>query len=320
MRDKRYTVAVATKKTDSDSSSSLCFRDVTMKSLPEISRILHTCYSSRTCDYTVGGIFMWIKYFSYQYCIVEDTLFIRGDLENHPGVKAFSLPVGPMPIEKAINMLKDYCKANNETLRFSAIPEDRLTDFRNFGLSDTEELTDWADYLYEADALASFSGKKLSKKRNHFNRFVADNPNYMIQDIRDCNINDIREAYSSRADESDLQMASAIEEHNEVFSVLENLREYPFEGIVLRDESGSIAGFTMGEVIADTLYVHIEKINKDVAGAGETINRLFVERMKAEHPEIRFVNREEDTGDEGLRRAKESYHPVMMLRKYNIFL
>lgn len=293
---------------------------ITMESLPEISRILHRYSSSRTCDYTVGGIFMWVDFFDYRFCIYGNTLFICGDLENRPGVKAFSLPVGEMPIENAINLLREYCSENGMKLRFSAIPEDRLSDFRCFGLKDTEELTEWADYLYEAESLARLAGKKLSKKRNHFNRFIADNPGYSVSDIRDCDRKELKAAYTSWTDISDLTSPSAVEEHNQVYTILENPDAYPFEGIVLRDGKGRIAAFTVGEVIGDTLYVHIEKIDKETAGAGETVSKLFADRIVTEHPETIYINREEDTGDEGLRQSKLSYHPVMLLRKYNILL
>ncbi len=75
---------------------------------------------------------------------------------------------------------------------------------------------------------------------------------------------------------------------------------------------------TLGEVVGDTLYVHVEKMNHDVAGAGETINKLFAENMVSRYAGLRYINREEDMNDEGLRFAKESYHPVAILDKCNV--
>ena len=74
----------------------------------------------------------------------------------------------------------------------------------------------------------------------------------------------------------------------------------------------------MGEVIGDTLFTHIEKMDHEVPGAGETINKLFAEHILTKYPEIRYINREEDAGDEGLRQAKLSYHPAIILNKYDI--
>lgn len=324
MPERTYTVAVAERRQSrchrDNRGYCLDFRRITADALPEISRILHKYPTSRTCDYTIGGIFMWIRFFGYEYCIVDDTLFIRGDLENRKGDKAFSLPVGRMPIDSAIYLLKQYCNTNCCELKFSAIPEDRLDDFRNVGLSSAEELRDWADYLYDAESLATLGGRKLSKKRNHYNRFVTDNPGFFTEDIHFTDPARLSEAYSSWLRPEDIALRSAAEEHEQTSLILDSLGDYPFDGITLHDGKGNIVGFTIGEVIRDTLYVHIEKINKDCAGAGESINKLFVEKMLKEHPQLKFVNREEDTGDEGLRRAKESYHPLLMLRKFNVWL
>lgn len=76
--------------------------------------------------------------------------------------------------------------------------------------------------------------------------------------------------------------------------------------------------FTAAEIIGDTLIIHIEKMDHEVAGAGETINKLFAAEMLHRHPQLRYINREDDAGDPGLRYAKESYHPLRLLRKFNV--
>ena len=105
-----------------------------------------------------------------------------------------------------------------------------------------------------------------------------------------------------------------------MLDVLLNYGDYPFEGAVLRDGHGRIVAFTAGEVIGDTLVLHIEKMEHSISGAGETINNYFARYMLARHPEIVYINREDDSGDPGLRYAKQSYHPALMLRKYNVLL
>ncbi|MDE6611839.1 MAG: phosphatidylglycerol lysyltransferase domain-containing protein, partial [Muribaculaceae bacterium] len=102
--------------------------------------------------------------------------------------------------------------------------------------------------------------------------------------------------------------------------VLGNYSHYGMEGAMLRDGSGEIVAFTAGEIIGDTLVLHIEKMRHSVAGAGETINQLFAGRMLERHPGLLYINREDDAGDPGLRYAKESYHPAFKLRKYNVLL
>lgn len=301
----------------STTASPLRFKKITLADLPEINRILQGS-TSRTCDCSIGGIFMWIDYFDYSYCIYRDTLFIKGVSELYPDKPAFSLPLGKMDVANAINLLKQYCKENNIKLRFSAIPEDRLDEFRSVGISDVEQLVDWGDYLYDITTLATLSGKKMSKKRNHVNRFEIENPGYSLEAITPANVHRLKVEFDSWLSPEDLDRQTAVEEHRQVVNVLENLVCYPFEGLILRDKDKRPVAFTLGEVIGDTLFVHIEKMRHDVAGAGEMINKSFANYMHERHPDLKFANREEDTGDLGLRKAKESYHPEMILKKYDI--
>lgn len=294
----------------------LKFKPVTLADLPLINGLLQTGIS-RTCDYSVGGIFMWIDYFSYEYCVVDDTLFLKGRTENCRVETSFMVPVGAMPLPRAIELILDYCQAKNLRPVFSAVPEDRLealTDVLGEAVQ-IEPLDDWSDYLYRIDALATLSGKHLAKKRNHLNRFKAENPNYIFEPL-DYRLLPEVELFMAGTDEPDSPMAAY--ERQECRRVLNHYTSFPFEGAVLRGEAGDIEAFAIGEVIADTLYVHIEKIRHDASGAGAAICSLFAAYMLHRHPSLRYVNREEDCGDEGLRTAKEQYHPVALLHKYNV--
>ena len=79
-----------------------------------------------------------------------------------------------------------------------------------------------------------------------------------------------------------------------------------------------LVAYTIGDVIGDTLHIHVEKAERTVAGSFEAINKLFAEAVCARFPEIRYINREDDAGDPGLRYAKQTYHPLYLLKKYNI--
>jgi hypothetical protein len=167
--------------------------------------------------------------------------------------------------------------------------------------------------------LATLAGKKLQKKRNHVNRFIAENPHYRFEDITSENIQEVatffKELTSTEADDESLM---AVYEANMVSRVLAAGNELGFDGALLRGESGDIVAFTFGEVIGDTLHVHIEKMRHDVPGAGVSITKMFAESMLQRHKQVRYVNRQDDAGDEGLRRAKQSYYPEFILKKYNI--
>ena len=183
--------------------------------------------------------------------------------------------------------------------------------------SSVQQLADWSDYLYEASALATLSGKKLGKKRNHVNRFEAENPGYTFEPLTPELIPAVKEFFLARHLPLSKPALADIE-REQVMQVLSTPGLFGFEGAVLSTPANGIVAFTLGEVKGDTLFVHIEKMDHEVNGAGETINKLFAEMMTGRHPGLIYINREEDVGDPGLRHAKESYHPAELLAKYNV--
>ena len=262
---------------------------------------------------------MWVDRFDYEYCVYADTLFLKGVSETDSSVTAFSLPVGQLPLEYGVALIKDYCRYYGIRPVFSAIPEDRIDYLRSVVEGTPEELEDWADYLYDAHQLAELTGKKYNKKRNHVNRFMAENPHYVFEPLTYSLLPEVLLFHTGHDDGMEDMSDNAAYEKNQCTYILNHYNRYPFEGAVLRDESGEICAYTCGEVIGDTLYIHIEKMNHDIPGSGETINKLYADYMTRRHPGIKYINREEDCGDAGLRHAKESYNPVMRLRKYNLY-
>lgn len=262
---------------------------------------------------------MWVKFFGYEFCIVEDTLFIKGRTENNRHETAFMLPVGALPTDEAVNLILRYCDETGLNPVFSAVPEDRLNTLLSvLPDADVETLDDWSDYIYDIRALATLSGKHLSKKRNHFNQFVNNNPGWRLESIGRHNLPEVIDFFLNYGAELRDKSEIAEAEFNECARVLQNYEAYPFEGALLRCSDGSIAAFAVGEVVGDTLHVHIEKMNHSVDGAGAALCRLYAEYMLSRHSGLRYENREEDCGDPGLRTAKEQYHPLTLLRKFNV--
>lgn len=259
---------------------------------------------------------MWTDYFRYRRTIIDDTLIVSGLSELDVTKAAFSLPVGRMPLIRSIAMLRNYCESEGIECRLSAIPEEAVASLEKLGGRVDAQLTDWTDYLYDAAPLATLSGKKMSKKRNHVNAFAAAYPGYRFEPLIPDNLAAVTSFYNAMHLAADKGVTAEVE-RMQTLRVLANPWAYPFHGAVLSTPSDGIVAFTLGEIKDDTLYVHIEKMRHDITGAGETVNKLFAADM-AERYAIRYINREEDAGDEGLRQAKESYHPAAMLRKYDI--
>ncbi len=311
-----YTTAVIT-TTRTHRENGLKFKPLTLADIKSLRPLLYTQTLCRTCDFTIGGTFMWVDYFDYTYCIFNDTLFIKGVTEDDVTRPAFSIPVGKMGLEESVGLLRDYCRREGCELIFSAVPEIYVAPLKALGATKIDKLEDWSDYLYDASALATLSGKKLGKKRNHVNRFETDNPGYTFEPLTREHLPQVKKFFAA----THLPLskpALADIEREQVIHVLDNLDLYGFEGAVLSTPAEGIVAFTLGEVKGDTLYVHIEKMNHEVAGAGESVNKFFAAMMTGRHPEVIYINREEDVGDPGLRHAKESYHPAEMLDKYNV--
>ena len=261
---------------------------------------------------------MWADYFGYEYCVARDTLFIKGISADGSRSPFFAMPIGPHNLADSVNAIKAYCRKKGIGILFSAITEEVLEKISPLGATEVTELADWADYIYRAEDLATLSGKAYNKKRNHVNRFMADNPEWVLEPLKGKALDDAREFFAGMDSGSYSLMAEY--ERKQCANILRHYSLYPFEGAVLRGNGGKVVAFTVAEIIGDTLIVHIEKMNHDVSGAGESINKLFAAEMLMRYPGLKYINREDDAGDPGLRKAKQSYHPVAMLRKFNVTL
>lgn len=290
----------------------LDFCRLTPELLPVVSRYL-ALTDSRTCDYTIGGLYLWADYFGYEVAVAdEDMLIIRGRQENDLSKPAFSLPLGP---ERNVGRAVELLAALNHPLRFSAIPEDRLHLFAEVGCTHVSELgEDWSDYIYNIESFATLGGNAMKKKRNHVNRFLADNPTARLITLDTARCVELLEQVGH--DGSPMGQA----EWRAVKELLERWDSFApwLEGRMLLADDDTVAAFTVGEVKGDTLHVHIEKADHRISGAGEAVAHLYCKEMLAKYPQLRHANRQDNAGDEGLRQAKESWHPERLLPKFNV--
>ncbi|MDR2585019.1 MAG: phosphatidylglycerol lysyltransferase domain-containing protein, partial [Prevotellaceae bacterium] len=169
------------------------------------------------------------------------------------------------------------------------------------------------DYIYKVDDLSTLQGKRYQSKRNHIARFT-ELPDWRYEPIGGANITECIEMNSAWChlmgctENKSLHMETCAAEMG-----LQNFDALGLDGALLR-LSGKVVAYTLGEPInSDTFIVHVEKAFPDIRGAYPTINREFMRNLGTGFV---YVNREDDVGDEGLRRAKESYHPVFMEEKY----
>lgn len=275
---------------------------------------------TRSCDYTPGNLIMWARFMDYRYAIEEDTLFISCKSQNDMKSEAFLPPIGKMELKEAVAILKEYCENTGKELRLTAVPQEFVEELRNIlPHFECEELENWSDYVYDIQKLATLQGKALNKKRNRYNKFIAEQPAYTYNRCTADDITDVvKFLASNRECQHNREDNMRCYEHWQCMATVRNLLKYEQPAGVLRID-GRITAFTLGEVFNDTLFVHIEKADHNIAGASEAINRLFVNDILAEHPELVYANREEDLGDPGLRQVKRAYNPIMMIQRYEMY-
>ena len=274
---------------------------------------------TRSCDYTPGNLVMWARFMDYRYAIADETLFISCKSQNDMQSEAFLPPIGKMNMSDSIALLQAHCNESGKELRLTAVPIEFIDELKTIlPHFECEELENWSDYIYDIQKLATLQGKALNKKRNRYNKFITEQPSYTYNRCTDEDITEVikflaanRECQNQRDDNMRCY------EHWQCMATVRNLLKYKQPAGVLRI-NGKIIAFTLGEVFGDTLFVHIEKANHEIAGASEAINRMFVNDILAEHPELVYVNREEDLGDPGLRQVKRAYNPTMMIERYEM--
>lgn len=178
-------------------------------------------------------------------------------------------------------------------------------------------MRDSFDYVYDIERLCELHGKKLQSKRNHCNRFEAEHPDFQILPLTEALLPQCR-AFTERwyASHEGVTEDDYAGERRAVSLAFDRFSSLCMEGLALFAE-GELYAFCMGNRIrTDTFDVNFEKALADVNGAYPMINRAFARAIREKYPEVVYLNREDDMGIEGLRRAKESYHPDILLEKY----
>ncbi len=177
---------------------------------------------------------------------------------------------------------------------------------------------DGFDYVYNIDDLAELKGRKYQKKRNHLHRFRNQHPDWRVEPLTADNLPQVQEMAAEwyrQRQESDPQGNYELEKAAlaRLFAHFGTLQP---EGLLLYDGQQLLA-FTVGSFLTeDTIDVHFEKAREDIDGAYTAINQAFAQYLREKYPALRYLDREEDMGLEGLRKAKLSYYPDHLVEKY----
>ena len=265
-----------------------------------------------TCEYPFGNIFSYGAKMEIKVGNIEDCLVTKCIYNDYV---MYCCPIGKGDMKKAIEFILDDAKSDGRDFEiFGISPE--AAEFINKHFPDIFDIglvRDTFDYIYNSDDLINLTGKKYQPKRNHISFFMR-NYNWTYERLTKDNMSECLEM-------SKLWLEGTLEEYREelegelkiIKRVFDNYDKLDYVGGVLKID-GRVVAYTMGEPASkDVFCVHIEKAFSDIRGAYPMINQQFV---KNELSCYKYINREDDTGAENLRKAKLSYYPVILAEKY----
>ncbi|MBQ3404404.1 MAG: DUF2156 domain-containing protein [Oscillospiraceae bacterium] len=272
--------------------------------------------NSQSADFCFSSNYMWAERHNVRMTLIHGRAVVKIGIGDDT---RYVCPIGPGELQPIVEALKCDAKSDGNSLIICAVTNEHMDEFNTLfpGKFEIETTRDYFDYIYSAESLATLSGRKLHSKRNHINSFLSTYADWSFEALTSDNIENCKEVLGTwqKAHRDD---KSIWHENAAIHRAFNAFNELGLMGGILKIEGEPVA-FTIGEMInSDTLCVHFEKALSDVNGAFPMVNREFVRMVMELRPELKHVNREDDMGDEGLRQAKESYHPEYLLEKYTL--
>lgn len=291
----------------------LTFSDYSYENLPQHAALIRQC-PHRVNDLSVGSFLMWNEGTGLQFAVYNDTFICKVYYGDDP---AFCYPFGKDP-DGAVDALMAYTRQQDMSLKFYCVNEDLLTKLqadKRFGTLMAAYDRRWSDYIYDINEMAQFAGRKFGGQRNHINKFRKTYGEPDFRPITGDDLAAIREmlaAYRQQHKKGGLEKS----EYKHTYDLLEHFDELQMLGGAMHYD-GKVIAFTIGELVGDTLIIHVEKALTEYEGVYPTTFQCFVRYVlaTADRP-LKWVNREDDCGDMGLRTSKTQYHPVQLQHKY----
>ena len=299
----------------------MIFKDISMESR-ELLNPYFDLVDYEACEYCFNTLYMWQHLYKTGYYIGDGFAVIVAEYEGN----TFSiLPLAKKEdMPRVIEFVVDYFEKEQKKIYFRGITKEVVEFLKeNYpGKFNYTEERDLFDYVYDGESMRELKGRKNVKKRNHINSFLNLYKNryeYKLLDkgnFEECiellnlweqNKENIESSGHKELDEEILSI-------KEVFENYEKLKDnVKIAGVYIDNK---LEAFTIGEKINENIaLIHIEKANQNIKGIYQYINQQF---LLNEFPNVKYVNREEDLGLDGLREAKLSYHPCKFIEKYSI--
>lgn len=273
------------------------------------------------CEYCFATLYMWQHLYKTGYYIGDGFAVLIGEYEGD----TFSiLPLcSKDKLPQVIDFVLNYFESIESKLYFRGITQEIVDDLKEYypGRFEYIEERDLFDYVYDAESMRTLAGRKNQKKRNHINYFLKEYEGRFEYKLLDKNnfdeCLDLVKQWADNKEENneyDEGMDDELTGIKKIFNNYDVLRSNVKIGGIYVD--GKLEAFTIGELLNPNMaLIHIEKANPNIRGLYPFINQQF---LVNEFSDVEFVNREEDLGIPGLRKAKLSYHPIRFVEKYTV--
>lgn len=303
----------------------LKFMPIKIEDRDDIDNVLLNSWSENA-EYSFINNYIWSNIYYTEYCIYMGYYIAKFEVESkiyflYPKCAKESeldLPKLKLVIDEILN----YCKKESiKKIYLTSLSEtdrDNIIKIYDEKFKIVED-RDSFDYIYLAEDLANLKGKKYHAKRNHVNRFIKNNWGFEM--INESNIHLCRELnqqwYADKEDSSDdkTDLYGMKKELEVLDIVLSNYFDIGFKGAILKMDD-KIVAYTIGSKLNSNAFnIHFEKAISNITGTYATINQEFAKYIFKNN--YKYINREEDLGIEMLRKAKLSYYPAYLLKKFN---
>ena len=268
----------------------------------------------RNCNYTFANLVGWQFWYYTEVCVLDDAVVLR---YTHEGERAYMVCTAKDISKELLDTLLDDSQGNLTIIGLEDSQATQLYTLNSKLSTIIEPVRNQYDYIYRRTDLANLHGSHLNAKRNHIHRFRAEHPNFEYRQLTPELFNECRrltEVWHEEKNENQNEKETIEAEHRVMETIFSNWDALGMIGGSIFVD-GKMIAFTYGAAVTtDTIDICVEKADRRIEGAFAIINQQFAEHLPEQFV---YLNREEDMGIPGLRQAKLSYHPEILLT-YNV--
>lgn len=291
------------------------FKPIQVKSVPRLRKYYSKC-DYRLCEYSVGVKLMWRQHWHPAYAESHGCLVVLN--HSHHFGHIFDYPV-PLPgvgdVEAALDEIDSWCRENGVAPAFGVVPaeeRERLLERYPYTIVDNDRL--WQDYIYRAEDLMTFAGRRYSGQRNHINKFRKLYPDAVYRPITREDADKVETFWEEFHQIFNKENALAKKEVCYARKLMRQVGK-PWVRAGAIELEGKFIAISLGEICGDTLVCHIEKGLPQYEGVYPAMVQAFA---AANAQGLRWINREDDAGDKGLRTSKLQYLPAELGAKVRV--